>query len=496
MLMLSTKESFMALQPFVGRRQELERLQTLYNKKVPGLAVVKGRRRVGKSRLIAEFAAQNPQSKLWDFAGLAPRDGMTAQNQRDYFARELALHLKIPPLTFQDWSDAFEHLSRHIKSGDIILFDEISWMSSKDPSFIPKLKAWWDKQNLPVIAVFCGSISTWIEENILKSTAFFGRINLTVTLEPLTIPESNTLLKETGFQGSPYDTYKILSILGGIPWYLEQAGPGLTANSIIKQLCFEKDSLLVLEFDRIFHDLFNGSGTSYKKILDVLKDGMKTLAEIRKTIGFAHSGTLSNLMEHLITAGFVKKQNLWSFKTTKPLKQSLYRICDPYMRFYLKLIEPERNRIDLGGFKNVSLSQLPGFDAHIGLQLELLLLQNRPLILKAMGISANEVVSDGPYRQSKTTTQKGCQIDYLVQNFTKNLFVCEFKFKRRELGIELIDSMKAKISALKVPRGFATVPVLFHIGGVSSSVATSGYFYRVIDISDLLEGIPARSEDL
>ena len=106
-----------------------------------------------------------------------------------------------------------------------------------------------------------------------------------------------------------YDTYKLLSILGGVPWYLEQVTSGQTADNLIKQLCFEKDSLLALEFDRIFHDLFNGKGATYKKILDTLKDGMKTLAQIRKAIGFAHSGTLSHLMEHLITAGFVQKQN-------------------------------------------------------------------------------------------------------------------------------------------------------------------------------------------
>jgi len=472
------------LQTFIGREIELGRLDTLHKKQAPGLVVVKGRRRVGKSRLIAEFASKHPQNKLWDFAGLAPQNGMSSQSQRDHFARQLAMLLNMPPFTCQDWSDAFDHVSKHVSPGDLILFDEISWMGDKDPSFIPKLKAWWDKQKLPVIIVFCGSVSIWIEENILKSTAFFGRINLSITLEPLTIPESAQLLKASKFQGSTYDIYKLLSILGGIPWYLEQISPGQTADDLIKQLCFEKNGLLVLEFDRIFHDLFNGKGATYKKILDALKDGTKTLAEIRQAIGFTQSGTLSNLMGHLITAGFVNKQNLWSFKTTKPLKQSLYRMCDPYMRFYLKLIEPQRNKIDLGGFQDASLSQLPGFDAHIGLQLEQLLLQNRALLLKAMGISAGDVVSDGPFRQFKTTIQQGCQIDYLVQTTTRNLFVCEFKFKRRELGIDIIEQMKDRIQALKVPKGFASIPVLFHIGGVTSSVATDGYFYRIIDITD------------
>ena len=323
-------------------------------------------------------------------------------------------------------------------------------------------------------------------KNILKSTAFFGRINLSLTLEPLSIPESAEFLRKMGMKLSHYDTYKLLSIVGGIPWYLEQFNPQITANEKVKQLAFENNGLLVLEFDRIFHDLFNSKGTTYKKILDALKDGAKTLAEVREMIGFSHSGTLSQMMENLMIAGFVSKQSLWSFKTTKPLKQSLYRITDPYMRFYLKMIEPNLYKISMGGFQDMSLNELAGFEAHLGLQLEYLLIQNRSLILKAMGISSADIVADGPYRQSKTTTQAGCQIDYLVQTTTKNLFIAEFKFKKREVGNDIIHEMEDKTSALKVPRGFATVPVLFHLSGVSEPVATSSYFYRIVDIVGFL----------
>jgi hypothetical protein len=478
----------MTPKPFVGRKQELKKLKALHRKAAPSLVVIKGRRRIGKSRLIAEFACQAKGQTLWSFAGLAPEEGMTAQTQRDHFARQLASFLKVPPLTFQDWSDAFAHLSLHVQAGDIILLDEISWMGAKDTAFIPKLKAWWDTQHISIVVVLCGSVSTWIEENILKSTAFFGRVTLTLTLLPLSIPESAHLLRTMGFQGSTYDIYKLLSVLGGVPWYLEQVTSGMTADNIIKQLCFEKEGLLVLEFERIFHDLFNGKGVVYKRILDSLKTGMKTLADIRQDIDFAHSGTLSQLMDHLIIAGFVKKQSLWSFKTTKPLKQSLYRICDPYMRFYLKVIQMHRAQIDAGAFDTSSLSNIAGFEAHMGLQLEYLLLQNRTLLLKAIGISAADVLCDGPYRQSQTVSAKGCQMDYLVQTGAKNLFICEFKFKRRELGVEVIQDMQEKINALKTPRGYAAVPVLFHIGGVASSVEMEGYFYRIVDIADFLTG--------
>ncbi|HJK88529.1 MAG: hypothetical protein LF888_00480 [Candidatus Megaira endosymbiont of Mesostigma viride] len=62
---------------------------------------------------------------------------------------------------------------------------------------------------------------------------------------------------------------------------------------------------------------------TYKKILDSLKDGARALSKIRQSIEFPHSGTLSQMMNHLVVAGFVIKQSLWSFKTTKPLNQSL-----------------------------------------------------------------------------------------------------------------------------------------------------------------------------
>lgn len=478
----------MVKQGFFGRKHELNRLKGLYKKKTPSLVVIKGRRRVGKSSLIHFFASSLRQGRLWDFAGLAPQDGMDAQSQLDYFARRLAAHLKTPPFTFQDWTDAFDHLSHHLQAGDLVVLDEISWMGAKEPSFVPKLKAWWDKQQLPILVIFCGSVSTWIEENILKSTAFFGRIHLTITLEPLPIADAYKLLRASGFQGSDYDAYKLLSILGGIPWYLEQITPGQTADELIKRLCFEKDSLLVLEFDRIFHDLFNGRGSYYKRILDTLKEGHKTLSDVRKIASFPHSGTLSRLLDHLVTAGFVQRQSLWSFKTNLPSKQSLYRICDPYMRFYLKLIEPQRNQIDLHSFQNRTISTLPGFEAHIGLQLEQLLLQNRNLLHESIGIQPADIVASGPFRQSKTTTKAGCQIDYLIQTSTKNLFICEFKFKRRELTAEVIPSIEKKLEALKVPKGFAKIPVLFQIGGVTSSVATSDYFYKVINIADFLKG--------
>ena len=65
-----------------------------------------------------------------------------------------------------------------------------------------------------------------------------------------------------------------------------------------------------------------------------------------------------------------------------------------------------------------------------------------------------------------------------------------YDYQNRTEYLDSVDKVFNKVTALKVPRGFAVIPVLFHIGGVSSNVATSDYFYRIIDISDFL-----RAED-
>lgn len=155
------------------------------------------------------------------------------------------------------------------------------------------------------------------------------------------------------------------------------------------------------------------------------------------------------------------------------------------MRFYLKIIEPNHSRINLGAFKDISLNSLPGFTAHLGIQIEYLLLQNRSLLIKSLGIKAQDIVNDGPYRQNKTTTRPGCKIDYLIQTRSNTIYLCEFKFRNRELTSTIMQEVQDKISALKVPRGFADVPVLFHIGGVSENVEMADYFYRIIDIATL-----------
>lgn len=473
---------------FLGRKQELSRLSRLKRLKKASMVVLKGRRRVGKSTLVQEFAKKK---RLISLSGLPPAHGITQQKQRDEFGDQLCVQLGLPRVTFSTWSDAFRFLGSQIGNEEVIvLFDEISWMGGLDPTFLGSLKTWWDQEaskKQGLVLILCGSISTWIEKNILRSTGFVGRISLVIHLKPLSIQESVLFLRKKGFSGSIYEVLKILSVTGGIPWYLDLIDPKESADQNIYELCFEPTSQLINEFQTIFHDLFERRGESYHKILQALVDGMRTQQELRECLKLQEGGSLSDNLKNLVAAGFISEHYQWSLKKGTIGKQKLYRLSDCFLRFQLKYVEPYRDLIEQGSYKKAATGKLPGWDSIMGFQLESLLLTNREFLFQALGLDPSLIICDNPFIQFPTTRRKGCQIDYLIQTKMNSLIICEFKFSKNELSSSLLNKLKEKSDTLSIPRGFGKTLALFHIGGVPPKIEESSLFYRVIDLRDFLE---------
>lgn len=472
---------------FIGRETELEDLKRFLRKKSASLIVIKGRRRIGKSRLIEEFGKD---LTLYSFIGLAPTSETTAQAQRDDFCRQLSRVFNIPLLKGEDWSDLFFYLSQQTQKGKIVIsLDEISWMGSKDPNFLGKLKSAWDqyfKKNDQLILILCGSVSSWIDENILSSTAFLGRISYTLNLEELTLQDCSKFWNKKGGKVSSYEKLKILSVTGGVPRYLEEIDPSQTAEFNIKQLCFKKGGLLTNEFEKVFSDLFSSRSKVYKEIINCFVDGPADIQTVCDKLKVGRSGLISSYLEDLVKASFLSRDYTWHFKTGKPSLLSRFRLSDNYLRFYLKCIEPNMSLIDQGAFKEKSLNSIPGWHSMMGLQFQNLVLHNRSLIQKNLHIRAEDIIIDNPYFQRKTAAHGGCQIDYMIQTKFNNLFVCEFKFSKNEVGLDVISEMDEKISKLALPMGFSCWPVLIHVNGVSEKVEDRGYFTEIIDFGDFL----------
>ena len=473
---------------FIGRERELRQLHDLFSRKTANLVVVKGRRRIGKSRLIEEFAKD---VKFFAFSGLPPMEEITAQHQRDEFALQLGRLFYIPIPYSADWSDLFWHLAHHTQEGRcVILLDEISWMGLKDPTFLGKLKNAWDlrfKKNAELVLVLCGSVSSWIEKNILSSTGFVGRIDLILTLNELSLHDCNKFWGASSEQWSAYEKFKALSVTGGVPRYLEILSPQLSAEENIKRLCFIQEGFLFNEFEQIFHDLFARRSDTYKEILSCLGEKPHaSLDDLFKELKMKKSGILSDYIEDLILAGFLKRDYTWSIRNGAVSRLSHLRISDNYVRFYLKYILPNKTKIERDAFVDRSLTTLPGWESLMGFQFENLVLQNRAELHKLLHLDPNEIVNDNPYFQRQTKDQRGCQIDYMIQTRFNSLYICEVKFSKNPINVRVVEEMKEKIKALVFPKHFSYRPVLIHVNGVDEDVIASEFFAEIINFGDLI----------
>lgn len=476
---------------FVGRNEELAILGALLKKKSASLVVIKGRRRIGKSRLVEELAARHPSAAFYVFSGLVPQPDTTAQSERDEFASQLHSQTGLPEIKADDWNKLFLLLAEKVKKGKvIILFDEISWMGSKDPDFLGKLKNIWDwhfKKNDQLILVLCGSISTWIEENILSSSGFVGRISIDLTLKELPLYDCEKFWGQQEKNVSAYEKFKVLAVTGGIPLYLEHINPAVSAEENIKQLCFLPHGLLFDEFENIFSDLFSKRSKKYKEIIRCLVSQARTQEDICEFIGLERSGDISGYLGDLIQAGFITRDYTWKIKDKVASNLSRYRLSDNYSRFYLKYISPNRNNIENNKFSSISLHNLPGWSALTGLTFENLVLNNRRLLWRLLKLHPDEIIHDNPYFQRKTVRHAGCQIDYLIQLKYNTLYICEIKFSKDEIKKDIIPEMQRKIASLSIPKHFSYRVVLIHVNGVKEEVAESGFFSNIVDFGQFFK---------
>ena len=146
---------------FIGRKEYLDSLGMLWNKSTASLVTCRGRRRIGKSTLIEEFAKRTADHFI-EIEGLPPCKGMTDRRQRRHFCEILSEQTGCRRATPQSWTAAFRMLDDVVPNTGrtVVLLDEISWMGSRNPDFAGFLKGAWDKlwrkhENLIGIVLDC-----------------------------------------------------------------------------------------------------------------------------------------------------------------------------------------------------------------------------------------------------------------------------------------------------------------------------------------------------
>ena len=478
---------------FFGRKEYLEDLEALWRKRTSSLVACRGRRRIGKSTLFREFAKRTADAYL-EFEGLPPRDGRPVPNaeQLAAFAAALARQTNSPILSLPNWYDAFFWLDKAVDDSKrtVVLLDEISWMGGDDPNFPGTLRTAWETffhRHEKLVVAVCGSVSSWIKRNILGSTGFTGRFSRDFVLPELPPRDCAPFWGAAAGRISPREILDVLAVSGGVPRYVEEIDPGISADENIRRMCFTKGGTLFEDFDAIFNPLFGPKAECRRRILRMLSDGPMSGAEIATRLGEPRNGHLSDILKELCEGGFLSDDQGINPETGAESRIARYRLRDNYTRFYLKYVEPNRLAIERGAFRFTSLSSLPGWDAVMGLAFENLVVNNAMELVPFLGIGNATILSAAPFRhvrRGRDGADRGCQIDLLVQT-PRTVYAVEVKRKAR-IGAEIEEEMERRLSRLPLRKGVSARPVLVFDGDLDPVVEGDGFFDAIVPASKLL----------
>ncbi len=477
---------------FYGRKEELRQLRGLKQKKTASLVCVLGRRRVGKSSLIEHFAQSS--KNFIQIQGVAPVDVGRggAQVQLNHFSSSLRKIFGGPQIQFQNWGEALEEMAMKTRRGEyIILLDEVSWMATGEPLFGSYLKDTWDrlfKKNPKLILVICGSVSTWIQSNILHHTNFVGRISLAIHLKELKLNEIDHFFHHKNQKVSSFEKLMYLGVTGGIPKYLEEINHSETINQNLARLCFTPSGFLFQDFDRIFNDIFGRKRKSLENIVMKLIEAPLTIAQIAKKLSRAQNSDLSEDLKILEISGFIERD--YYFKINGGIsKLSQYRMSDNYLRFYLKYIYPIKSKAIGSQPVMKSISDLKNYEALLGYQFVSLIYNNKDLVFSLLGLELSHIVSVGPYFQKKNSNNKGsCQIDLLIQDRLNSFYLCELKCQKM-IDRTVVKEVERKVKILALPRRSSLRTVLIYEGELYPPHAEEikNSFFKILRLEQFLQ---------
>lgn len=321
---------------FLNRTEELARLDRLARSSEGGLAVISGRRRVGKTRLLLEWTRRH--HGVYFVA-----DQSSASLQRRYLAQAMAARLPgFGDVEYPDWRTLFSRLAgeaKLLKFRGPITLDELPYLVLSSPELPSVLQQWSDHEarEAKLIVALAGSSQRMMQSLVLDGSApLFGRAREVLEVLPL----APRWLRQA-FQG--LDDYELLSTWtawGGVPryWELAHAAQG-KLEARIDALVLDPMGPLHHEPDRLLLEE-TPSAADLRPLLDAIGAGIHRLSEIAARAG-RPATSLARPLQRLVELGLVRREVPFG-EPPRQTKRSLYCLADPFFRLWFRVVAPQR----------------------------------------------------------------------------------------------------------------------------------------------------------
>lgn len=409
----------------IGRTAQKQELKEALASNKPEMIALVGRRRVGKTYLVSQIYKDHIDFEI---------TGLQYGNKREQlenFMLRMGKHFPNYELNAipKSWLKAFDCLTQALESLNkdkklVIFLDELPWLATRKSGFLTGLSYFWNswavKQHITVVV--CGSAASWMIKKIINDRGgLHNRVTRLLYLYPFTLAETEAYCQDRNIRLSRYQILQLYMVMGGIPMYLDQIKPGLSAIQNIQKICFAPTGYLRNEFDRLFASLFN----DYEKHISIIRalatkrKGLTRL-ELIKATKLTNSGKFTDILYELETSGFITTYGGYG----KKIKESLHRLTDAYSLFYLTFLEPLGKNTHLDFTK---MSDLPLWKTWSGYTFENICLIHINQIRNALSI-AGITSSVSSFIARPKEGLPGTQIDLLIDRSDQSINVCEIKF--------------------------------------------------------------------
>ena len=325
---------------FFDRTEELAWLADGWDSGHGELRILYGRRRIGKSALLDEFA-RGKRQVLFQAV-----EGSVADQLRDLTQAMLACEddplLRAAPLA--NWDVALAQLSRMASQQPLlVIIDEYQYVAESDPTLASRLQRWWSREasRLPIYLVLCGSYIRFFVKNVLTGLAY-GRNTGSLQLKPLRYRDAARFFPDW----SREDLVRAYAVVGGVPHYLQQLNPDRSLAWNIEHQVLRRGAVLYQEAELLVREELR-EPRLYYSILRAMSAGATRASEIASQV--QGPGGHSDLTPYLATL-----QELGLAEYRRPVfgertRRGIWVVADPYLRFWFRFVLANQGQLEHGG---------------------------------------------------------------------------------------------------------------------------------------------------
>lgn len=415
----------------IGRIEELNRLERLYDSSKFEFLTMYGRRRIGKTTILREFSGRH---KSLFFSAQEKNDSLNLID----FSKTIQTFFEGNYISaFPDWKAAFEYITRKVSKEKLVLIiDEFPFLAETNPSIKSILQHiidhTWKEKN--IFLILCGSSVSFMLNDVMGyKSPLYGRITENMEVKPFDYWES------AEFFPNYNKTEKAIAygILGGVPRYLEVFSSEVSLEENIKNNLLMEGSFLNDEPQTLLRMELR-EPSIYNSILEAISNGCNKICEIADRI-HEDKSKCSKYMLTLQTLRLIEKR----VPCTEPekSKKGIYEITDNYYKFWYRFLFTNQNYYSMLGLERSCEEIMDNINDYMGTVFEKICEQ---YLLRA---AKEKKLPFIPFKMGKwwgnnplLKAQDDIDILALDKTGEKALF-CECKFRNKSMSMEEYDDL-------------------------------------------------------